>query len=223
MSRNDQYLIDGVGLWSQLLSERPATAGRPCLFLDRDGVLVDEVHFLQRPADVRLAEGIAAAIAAANAAGFAVVVVTNQSGIARGLFGWEAFAAVQAEIVARLAAAGARLDAVLACAYHHDGRPPFDVADHEWRKPRPGMLLHAARLMALNLPRSVIIGDRISDLEAGRNAGLAGGTLVMTGYGRDHSPRLAAVRSDPAWASFPIAVAERPAEAVRAALAAALA
>lgn len=212
------HLDDGIGLWFERLAG-DAAPNRPCLFLDRDGVVVEEVHFLARPGDVRLSPGVAAAIAAANAAGLAVVVVTNQSGIARGHFGWAEFAAVQREIGSRLAAAGARLDAVAACAYHRDGQPPFDVADHGWRKPRPGMFLRAGRALGLDMERSVVIGDRVSDLEAGRNAGLRGGTLVLTGYGRQHAEKLAQVRDDPEWRGFRLKVSEDPAEAIREAVA----
>lgn len=158
----------------------------PCaaVFLDRDGVIIEDDGYVGRAADVRMIPGAADAVARLNRAGLAVVVVTNQSGIGRGYYGWADFEAVQAVIEAELARADARLDLVLACAYHADALPPLAASDHPWRKPNPGMILAAARKFPLQLHRSVIVGDRLSDLEAGRRAGLRGGILVRTGNGR---------------------------------------
>ena len=127
--------------------------------------------------------GVAEAIAKANAREIPVIVVTNQAGIARGYYGWEDFAKVQSAIVAALAAAGASLDVVLACGYHGVGAGPLAVADHAWRKPNCGMLDYAAERHGIDLGRSWIVGDKVSDLEAGLKAGLAGGFLVKTGHG----------------------------------------
>lgn len=207
------HLTDGVGLWCDC-SHVDGKPGRPTLFLDRDGVVVEEVDFLSRPQDTKLSVGVGRAIAEANKAGVLVVVVTNQSGIAREHFGWKEFAAVQTEIVSQLKLEGAYLDAVLACGYYGGGEYPYNIADHAWRKPAPGMLQHVHQLLKADLPRSFIIGDRISDLEAGVNAGLAGGALVMTGYGRDHKQDVARRKS--AWlrGGFMTHFAEQPAEAI---------
>ena len=96
--------------------------------------------------------GAAAAIVRCNALGIPVVVVTNQAGIGRGYYGWDDFHAVQGALMAELAAAGAHLDGVVACAYHGDGRETLRVADHPWRKPNPGMIVEAASRMQLDLP-----------------------------------------------------------------------
>ena len=93
--------------------------------------------------------GAGEAIARCNTLGIPVIVVSNQSGIARGLYDWSGFAAVQAAIVSALAETGARLDAVFACAHHADGKAPMNVADHPWRKPNPGMIVAAAERMKL--------------------------------------------------------------------------
>ncbi|WP_170181739.1 D-glycero-alpha-D-manno-heptose-1,7-bisphosphate 7-phosphatase [Phreatobacter stygius] len=209
--------LESIGLWAQQLTP-DLKPNRPALFLDRDGVVVEEVHFLRRIEDVRLSFGVAEAIARVNAGGIPVVIVTNQSGIARGHFGWEEFATVQAEIIRQLATRGARLDAVLACAYHGSGIPPFDVDECDWRKPGPGMLFAARDRMELDLARSVIIGDRLSDLEAGRNAGLRSGTLVLTGYGAENVRALEDCRFDWARNGYETAIAEGPAAAIEAAL-----
>ncbi len=168
-------LVD-AGLWCEI--DPAAAAGRAALFLDRDGVIVVDTHYLCRVKDMRVIDGAAAAIARCNASGVPVVVVTNQAGIGRGYYGWDDFRAVQDALSAVLKAAGARLDAVLACAYHGEGRAPLRVADHPWRKPKPGMIFEAARRMGLDLAHSWVVGDRAHDLAAGAAAGLAGGTLL---------------------------------------------
>ncbi|HKY95922.1 MAG TPA: HAD-IIIA family hydrolase [Kiloniellales bacterium] len=175
------------GIWLAAAGGAKPAAGEPglpALFLDRDGLLVREVGYLHRPADVRLYPGAAALLLAAARAGWRSVVVTNQSGIGRGLYGWEAFAATQARIEALLAAEGAALDLVVACPFHAEALPPWRVADHPCRKPRPGMLLLAAKTLGLDLERSWILGDQASDMAAGRAAGLAGGGHLATGHGQ---------------------------------------
>ena len=119
----------------------------------------------------------------ANARGLAVVIVTNQAGIGRGYYGWRDFAAVQEAILGALAAAGARIDAIFACAHHPAGNPPYAHPNHPARKPNPGMLLRAAQALDLDLGRSWLIGDKTIDLEAARAAGLAGALHVLTGHG----------------------------------------
>ena len=177
-------LIDGIWLAAPGALSPPApTAGGPALFLDRDGLLVEEVGYLHRPADVRLQPGVAPLLRRAAAAGWARVVVTNQSGIGRGLYGWAEFAATQVQIEALLAAEGAALDLVAACPFHPQARPPWRAAEHPCRKPRPGMLLLAAERLGLDLARSWILGDQASDMAAGRAAGLAGGGHLATGHG----------------------------------------
>ena len=178
-------------VWCEVL--RPGTVarlrGRPALFLDRDGVLVEEVGYLHRPEDVRLIPGSARAVALANRRGLAVVVVTNQAGVGRGLYGWPDFAATQARILGELATAGATLDMVLACPFHKEARPPYRHPAHPDRKPRPGMLRRAGRALGLDLGASWIVGDRASDLAAGRAAGLAGGLHLDSGQGEAERAR----------------------------------
>jgi D-glycero-D-manno-heptose 1,7-bisphosphate phosphatase len=172
------------GIWGHVCRPRTARWPLPAVFLDRDGVILQEVDYLHRPGDVRLLPGAAAAIAAANDRAVPVVVVTNQSGIGRGYYGWNAFEAVLAAMFDLLAREGAVIDAVFACPFHRDALPPYDRADHPGRKPAPGMLQRAARQLNLDLPRSWIVGDTAADIGAGRAAGLAGGVHVLTGHGR---------------------------------------
>jgi D-glycero-D-manno-heptose 1,7-bisphosphate phosphatase len=174
-------VVDDIGLWCEI--GRTDWGQRPALFLDRDGVIVVDSAYLGRAEDLRMIDGVAPEIARCNTLGIPVVVVTNQSGIARGYYDWDGFRAVQAALSAALTAVGAHLDAVLACGYHADGLGPLRVDGHPWRKPNPGMIVAAGRGMNLNLSRSWIVGDRPHDLAAGAAAGLAGGTLVGSNDG----------------------------------------
>lgn len=177
--------IDREGVWCQVL--RTVPGGLPALFLDRDGVLVEETGYLSRTADIQMIEGAAELVAHANKENIPVVLVTNQAGIGRGYYDWEAFDAVQREIIARLAASGAELDAVYACPHHPLGKNAFGNPDHPDRKPNPGMLLRAAENFDLDLSRSWLIGDKASDILAAKRASLAGGMLVTTGYGLEQT------------------------------------
>jgi D-glycero-D-manno-heptose 1,7-bisphosphate phosphatase len=169
------------GLWCSIAAGD--FVGRRALFLDRDGVVVEDTDYLGRADDVCVIPGAADAIARCNRHGVPVVLITNQSGIGRGKYGWQGFQAVQGAISVALEAAGGRFDGVLACAYHADATGKFRIADHVWRKPKPGMILEAVRQMRIDAAGSWMVGDRASDIEAGRAAGLAGGVLVLTGNG----------------------------------------
>lgn len=181
--------VSGDGTWQQLLRppsrSGPQSVRVPALFLDRDGVIVEEVNYLCRPDDVRLIPGAADTIAAANRAEVRVIIVSNQSGIGRGRFTWHDFEAVQDHMLALLAQAGAAVDAVFACPFHSVAISPWCHPDHPARKPNPGMLLAAGEQLDVDLPRSWIIGDRAGDIAAGKNAGLAGGLHVTTGWGSE--------------------------------------
>lgn len=157
--------------------------GKPAVLLDRDGTLVEEIDYLSDPAQLRLIAGAAAAVRRLNEAGLPVIIVTNQSMIARGM-GTEAdLALVHEHLIALLRAEGARLDRIYYCPHHPDiGEPPYRVAC-ECRKPLPGLLYQAATDLALDLPRSTMIGDSLRDLEAGDAAGCGRLILVRTGHG----------------------------------------
>lgn len=160
---------------------------RPAIFLDRDGTVIEERHYLCDPAGVVLLPTVAEAIGLLRGRGFACVVVSNQSGIGRGMFTVEAFGRVQAEVDRQLAAAGAALDGCYFCPEAPRGEDRTAV-EHPDRKPGPGMLLRAARELGLDLGRSWMVGDMLSDLLAGRNAGCRGSILVRTGYGSRLEP-----------------------------------
>jgi histidinol-phosphate phosphatase family protein len=145
------------------------TSLRPAAFLDRDGTIVEDVQFLHRVDDVRLLPGAARAIAALNAAGVPVILVSNQSGIGRGIFGHDDFVRVQQRMMDLLAADGARLDAVYICPHAPTLEPPCDC-----RKPKVALFEQAAREHALDLARSWYFGDRWRDVEPGRALGGTG-------------------------------------------------
>jgi D-glycero-D-manno-heptose 1,7-bisphosphate phosphatase len=151
--------------------------------MDRDGCLIEEVGYINHPSRVRMLARSPAAVARLNRAGIAAVMATNQAGIARGYFSKETLEAVNAEVARQLAEHGAILDALYVCTHHPTaGQPPFRL-ECECRKPKPGLLLHAAADLGLDLSRSVMIGDKPSDIGAGQAAGVAT-VLVLTGYGR---------------------------------------
>jgi len=186
------------GAWCEIRRAPRDRRCRPALFLDRDGVLVEDVGYLARPGDVTLIAGAGAAIAKAGRAGWVVVMVTNQSGVGRGYYTWHDFAAVQGRIVDELAALGAEFDMVLACGHHPEAADPaYRHPAHPWRKPAPGMILEAAARLNIDRGRSWIIGDHATDLEAGRAAGLAGGVHVLTGRGAAERAAILAGREEP--------------------------
>jgi D-glycero-D-manno-heptose 1,7-bisphosphate phosphatase len=156
---------------------------RPAVFIDRDGTLTEEVGYVNHPSRLQLLPRAGEAIRRLNAAGLAAVVVTNQTGIARGYFSESVLHAVNESLRAQLARVGARLDGFYACLHHpSEGEAPYR-AQCECRKPKPGLLLRAAEELGLDLARSTMVGDKASDLVAARTVG-AGAVLVLTGYGR---------------------------------------
>ena len=158
-------------------------AGRPAVFIDRDGCLTDEVGYVNHVSRIRLLPRTAPALRRLNEAGIPAVMVSNQAGIARGYFSEDVLHAVHAEMTRQLAAQGARLDGLYVCTHHpHEGAPPYRAVC-DCRKPKPGLLQRAARELDLDLAASAMIGDRISDVAVGQVVGAAG-VLVLTGYGR---------------------------------------
>lgn len=151
-------------------------AERPAVFLDRDGTLIREVHFCASPSDVHAIPGAPEALQRLAGAGFALVIVTNQSGIGRGYFTHEDFRRVQEEVLWQLK------PAEITATYYDDSHPD---RPSERRKPSPRMVEEAARDHGLDLSRSFFVGDRAADIECGRRAGLRT-ALVETGYGKEH-------------------------------------
>ena len=164
---------------------------RRAVFLDRDGTLNVEVNYLHRVADFVLIPGAAQAIKLLNGAGYLTAVVTNQAGIARGFFDVEAVRVLHHHLAAELAAAGARMDGVYLCPHHPDFTGPCGC-----RKPQPGMLRQAAMEHDIDLNRSWLVGDTLSDIAAGQAAGCRT-ILVRTGYGAHIEAKLSADTARP--------------------------
>ncbi|MAE70675.1 MAG: hypothetical protein CME06_09420 [Gemmatimonadetes bacterium] len=159
-------------------------APRPAAFLDRDGTLIELVDYPRDPEQVRLCSGAQEGLARLRSAGFALVVVTNQSGIARGLVTEAERAAVDSRMIELLGPDSAP-DLILFCPHLPELTGPCSC-----RKPKIGMIREAERRLALDLDRSYLVGDSPADIESGRRAGLRT-VQVATGYGsRDLDPAL---------------------------------
>jgi D,D-heptose 1,7-bisphosphate phosphatase len=165
-----------------LLDRPPTPVGgrRPAVFLDRDGTVIEHVHYLTDPAEVRLIPGAGAALRRLKDAGYALVLATNQSVIGRGMLTVEGLGLVHDEMSRQLAAEGVTLDGIYFCPEAPSGDDRTAVT-HGDRKPGPGMLLRASADLGLDLGESWMIGDMISDVLAGINAGCRGSILVETG------------------------------------------
>jgi len=160
-------------------SRRGARAPRrPAVFVDRDGTLNREVHYLRRVRDLRLIRGAAEGIRRLRRAGFAVVVVTNQSAVARGLLDVSGLEEIHDVLRARLASQAAGLDGVYVCPHHPDW-----TGTCRCRKPAGGLVHRAVRDLELDLPRSYVVGDSAADLGLAATVGIPG-VLVLTGHGR---------------------------------------
>jgi D-glycero-D-manno-heptose 1,7-bisphosphate phosphatase len=161
---------------------------RPAVFLDRDGTLIEEAGYLDRLERLVLYPFSVDAVRLLNRAELAVVVVTNQAGVARGIFPESFVEEAHAHLRERIEAGGARLDAVYYCPHHPDGSVDLYRRACDCRKPGDAMLRRAAADLNLDLTRSVVVGDRWHDIQAGRAAGTRA-VLVRTGYGRTEEQR----------------------------------
>ncbi|NQU75278.1 MAG: HAD family hydrolase [Planctomycetes bacterium] len=141
------------------------------VFLDRDNTIIEDHGFLSDPAGLRLLPGVERALKGLAQAGYKLVVVTNQSGVARGLITEQALAKVHEELQRQLAEHGAQLDAIYYCPYLPEGSVQEYARDSDERKPKPGMLLRAAEEMNIDLSASWMVGDSPRDVEAGQRAG----------------------------------------------------
>jgi D-glycero-D-manno-heptose 1,7-bisphosphate phosphatase len=162
---------------------------KAAVFLDRDGTINVERDYLFRIEDFSFIAGVPQAIRRLNEAGFLVVVVTNQSGVARGYYREEDVERLHAHISHQLAAIGARVDGYYYCPHHpSSGNAPY-VQACDCRKGRPGMLLDAARDLKIDLSRSWMVGDKTADVDAGLAAGCTP-VLVRSGYGEQEQTKI---------------------------------
>lgn len=169
---------------------------RPAVFLDRDGTLNVEVDYLADPRALVLLPGVGQALSELQRAGHLLVVVTNQSGVARGLFDEATLGEIHAALARALAEFGVVLDHVGYCPHHPlIGTPPYRTVC-DCRKPQPGLLRVAAEELPIDLDRSWVVGDSARDLEAGAALGIPG-ILVSSGKGRAEAQRLTAAGRPP--------------------------
>ena len=153
-----------------------SSSPRPALFLDRDGVLIEDRNYLKDPAKVQLIKGARTLLEIANSLDWPVVLVTNQSGIARGYFNWNDYDLVTERMLECLGP-----KAILAGIYANGHGPKASAKS--WRKPSPGMLFAAAKELNLDLHKSILVGDRLSDMQAGARANLRQVVHVLSGHG----------------------------------------
>src|ERR1043166_9223231 len=184
------------------------TGGRRAVFIDRDGTISEEVGYVNHASRLRVFPFAAEAVRALNERGWLAVLVTNPSGVARGYFREELVGEVHKLLNDELARGGARLDAIYYCPHHPTvGEPPYRL-DCDCRKPKPGLILRAASDFDLDLSRCWMVGDRYSDTELARNAGVRS-AFVLTGYGRGELEHQSS-----AWQKQPDIIAENLLEAV---------
>ncbi|HEY0406314.1 MAG TPA: HAD family hydrolase [Pyrinomonadaceae bacterium] len=156
---------------------------RRAVFMDRDGTISEEVGYVNHTARYRVFQYSAEAVRLLNDAGWLAILVTNQAGVARGYFTEELIASVHGVLRSELEKQGARLDAIYYCAHHPSvGQPPYRF-DCDCRKPKPGLITRAAAEFEIDLAGSWMVGDRYSDIELARNAGVRS-AFVLSGYGR---------------------------------------
>lgn len=173
-------------------SGRPAVAGRAAIFLDRDGVLIEDVHYLRSPRDIRVFPGVPEALRQL-AEQFYLVVVTNQSGIARGYLSEADLADIHEEMLKQFAAQGAWVDVLYYCPH----LPEAPLAEYRricaCRKPLPGMVNRAAADWDLDVANSYLVGDMPRDIDAARAAGVTG---ILLDDGRRAGPQIPFIASD---------------------------
>jgi D-glycero-D-manno-heptose 1,7-bisphosphate phosphatase len=168
------------------MNDRTDGSARGAIFFDRDGVLNVDREFVHRVEDFQWVDGAREAVKMVNQAGLYTIVVTNQSGVARGFFGEEDVRKLHDWMARDLATIDARIDAFYYCPYLEDAKvAAYRVADHPDRKPNPGMILRGLRDFGVEASRATLIGDKETDLVAARRAGIGarlfeGGSLAAT-------------------------------------------
>ncbi|HEY4485641.1 MAG TPA: HAD-IIIA family hydrolase, partial [Nitrospiria bacterium] len=196
-------------LWMHDRWKKQPRDARPAVFLDRDGTVTREAGYIRDPNHLELIPGSASAIRRLKEAGLKVIVITNQSGVARGYYPESQVRAVNDRMLSLLSAEKAGVDEVYYCPHHPtEGAGPFTV-DCGCRKPEPGMVYEAASDGTIDLSRSFVVGDKLTDMELAHRIG-ATGILVKTGYGEEQLTQTAELEKNPA--SRPDAV-ERDLEA----------
>mgnify|MGYP000005785671 FL=1 len=181
--------INKQNIWAEKLTKKNFL-NTPCLFLDRDGVLIDWKNSLMKINEAKIIKGCEKIIKECNKKEIPVILITNQGGVGLGLHTWKDFFLTQKKLLNLLLKKNAKIDGVIACAHHPYAKGRFQHQNHPCRKPNGGMFLIAKKLFNLDLENSWMIGDKINDLKAAFSKGLKGGFLVMTGYGKEEEEKL---------------------------------
>ncbi len=166
------------------------TPGAPAAFLDRDGTIIEDLGYLGDPAGIRLIPGAMDGLRALQQAGFRLVLVTNQAGVARGLISEADVRRVNQRLAALLEGAGVRLAGMYYCPHHPEHGPPEYRRECDCRKPKPGMIHQAIRDLGLDSSRSVVIGDHVSDAALARTFPGMQGIMLRTGHGAQEWERI---------------------------------
>lgn len=181
---------------------------KPAVFLDRDGTVCEEVGYLSQVKNLRLIPGSAQAIRQIREAGWKVVIISNQSGVARGYLSEETVLTIHGALKKMLQQQDAEVDGIYYCPHHPQGNPPYNI-QCSCRKPESGMLVKAARELQIDLNKSIVIGDKYSDVLTAQRLNIPG-ILVLTGFGKSERDKY---QSN--WVKEPAHIAENLSEAVR--------
>ncbi len=169
---------------------------KPAVFLDRDGTIIREVGYLRRPEQVELLPGAVEGLRQFQHCGYSLVIISNQSGVARGYFTEADVQAVHEHLLQLLALQGISIDGVYFCPHHPEGTVPQYRKACRCRKPAPGMIEKAFQDLPIDRHRSVVIGDKASDIELGKRLHLRT-ILVLTGYGKETLRKMSADSNTP--------------------------
>ena len=181
--------INKQNMWVEKFSKKNFKTS-PCLFLDRDGVLVDWKDYTMKTKDANLIPGCDKIIKNCNKKGIPVILITNQGGVGLGIHTWNDFIKIQKKIINQLLNKNAIIDGVIACPHHPLAKGKYRHKNHPCRKPNGGMFLIAKKLFKINLQKSWMVGDKVNDLIAANSKGLKKGFLVLTGYGREERKKI---------------------------------
>ena len=181
--------INKQNIWVEKITKKKFV-NSPCLFLDRDGVLIDWKNSFMNVKEAKIIHDCEKIIKECNKKNIPIILITNQGGIGLGLHSWKDFLLVQKKLLNTLSKRNVRIDGVIACPHHPYAKGNLKHINHPCRKPNGGMFLIAKKLFGLDLKKSWMIGDKINDLKAAYSKKLKGGILVMTGYGKEEEKKL---------------------------------
>ena len=181
--------INKQNIWAEKISKKYFKES-PCLFLDRDGVLIDWKNYTMKSKDAKLITGCEKIIKECNKKDVPVILITNQGGIGLGLHTWGDFIRIQKKIINQLRKKNAKIDGVIACPHHPYAKGKYKHLNHSCRKPNGGMFLIAKKLFKVDLKKSYMVGDKINDLIAANSKNLKKGFLVLTGYGKEEKEKI---------------------------------